>query len=356
MSIKINSKELLEVLDFTPSNQNILIVGKHGIGKSQVISNFYNKKGIKVITLFLGQMSDPGDLIGLPYKDDLSGVTNFLPPYWFPTNNEPIVLFLDELNRARPEILQSVMDLTLNRSLAGKNLPTGSFVISAINEGEEYQLTELDPALISRFNVYHFNPGVNEWLLWASKIGLDNRIISFIEENSDYLDSQDSNQNTSNLDKSPDRRAWKRVSEILKNIDVTSKTSKKIIAGIIGVRAAARFWDHLSENKLLTAKLILKNFSKHESILNKYQITEMCIVNENIYRFLDIQDFVVSEKEKIIENLKQFINWLYSLKSTEVTAHFTSIFENATYPQANYFLMIETPEVYKKIQQFIKHL
>ena len=31
---------------------------------------------------------------------------------------KPIVLFLDELNRARPEILQTVMDLALNRKLA----------------------------------------------------------------------------------------------------------------------------------------------------------------------------------------------------------------------------------------------
>ena len=49
---------------------------------------------MRVVTLFLGQMSDPGDLIGLPHKNELSGKTDFMPPYWFPMDIEPpIVLF-----------------------------------------------------------------------------------------------------------------------------------------------------------------------------------------------------------------------------------------------------------------------
>ena len=52
-------------------------------------------------------------------------------------DTRPIVLFLDELNRARPEILQSVHDLALNRTLAGKRLPEGSIVVSAVNAAGE---------------------------------------------------------------------------------------------------------------------------------------------------------------------------------------------------------------------------
>jgi MoxR-like ATPase len=56
----------------------------------------------------------------------------FLPSYGWPLGQKPIVLFLDELNRARPEILQAVYDLALNRRLAGKSLPPGSRVAAAI--------------------------------------------------------------------------------------------------------------------------------------------------------------------------------------------------------------------------------
>lgn len=159
----INSEQLYFILDNTPAEQNIMLVGKHGIGKSRILEEYYSKKGCKVVTLFLGQMSDPGDLIGLPEKDEKTGKTEFLLPYWFPTDRKPVVLFLDELNRARPEVLQTIMDLTLNRKLAGKALPMGSRIISAVNNGNEYQLTDLDPALVSRFNIYEFAPTVSDW-------------------------------------------------------------------------------------------------------------------------------------------------------------------------------------------------
>ena len=132
--------------------------------------------------LFFGQMSDPGDLIGLPDRDSKAGKTQFLPPFWFPLDNTPVVLFLDELNRARPEILQSVMDLALNKTIAGRKLPEGSRIISAVNNGDEYQLTDLDPALISRFNIYEFKPSAAEWIMWGNKNGIDYRVIGFIQE------------------------------------------------------------------------------------------------------------------------------------------------------------------------------
>ena len=175
MAIAINSKELLTLLEVTPSWQNIMLTGRHGIGKSQILTKYFESKGMRVVALFLGQMSDPGDLLGLPNKDEATGKTTFMPPYWFPVDGRPIVLFLDELNRARPEILQTVMDLVLNRKLAGRPLPEGSRIISACNDGDEYQLTDLDPALVSRFNIYTFRPSAEEWLLWAEREGLDER-------------------------------------------------------------------------------------------------------------------------------------------------------------------------------------
>ena len=59
----IDSTQLTFILDNTPAQQNIMLVGKHGIGKSRILEDYYSKKGCKVVTLFLGQMADPGDLI-----------------------------------------------------------------------------------------------------------------------------------------------------------------------------------------------------------------------------------------------------------------------------------------------------
>ena len=44
MSNKINTIKLLKILDVTPPEQNIMLCGKHGIGKSQIITEYFNKK------------------------------------------------------------------------------------------------------------------------------------------------------------------------------------------------------------------------------------------------------------------------------------------------------------------------
>src|SRR4051794_29180271 len=224
MAIKIDAGELREVLRQTPPEQNILLVGRHGIGKSEIITAFFREeRKLPVVAFFLGQMSDPGDLIGLLHKDEETGRSVFLPPYWWPTDGKPVALFLDELNRARPEVLQSVHELALNKTLAGKRLPEGSVVVSAVNAGDEYQLTDLDPALVSRFNLYEFAPTVQDWLAWAADSGLDPRVTNFIQQNQAYLDTDGTGLGeeaavlaNSGLVKTPDRRAWVKVSNFVK--------------------------------------------------------------------------------------------------------------------------------------------
>ena len=123
MNTQINAKELIEILKILPPEQNIMLSGRHGIGKSQILTNYFESKNIKVITLFLGQMSDPGDLLGLPHFNEATKLTEFMPPYWFPVDNKPIVLFLDELNRARPEILQRSEERSIGKECRSRWSP-----------------------------------------------------------------------------------------------------------------------------------------------------------------------------------------------------------------------------------------
>ena len=240
-NINVNTTELLQLLDITPAEHNLMLVGNHGIGKSEILTDYYSRKDMPVVALFLGQMSDPGDLIGIPNKNEKTGKTDFMPPYWFPLDGKPIVLFLDELNRARPEILQTIIDLALNRKLAGRKLPEGSRIISAVNAGDQYQLTDLDPALVSRFNIVNFRPTVQEWLLWARKEKVDERIIDFIQENQIWLDKDpDAKEGEdTGLDKTPDRRGWKRVSDIIAGSDELSQLHVMAVSSIVGPKAAS---------------------------------------------------------------------------------------------------------------------
>lgn len=355
MAVSINTQELQQLLETVPSHHNIMLVGRHGIGKSQILENYFTRKGQKVVSLFLGQMSDPGDLIGIPHKNEQTGKTEFMPPYWFPMDNQPIVLFLDELNRARPEILQTIMDLALNKKLAGRSLPEGSRIISAVNEGEEYQLTDLDPALVSRFNVYYFLPSVAEWISWAQSKGLDPRVVSFITNHPDYLDGEMLRLVDSGLEKMPDRRAWERVSDVMLNSPLTNDTSKKIVAGIVGVKAASRFFESFSEDRILGAREVLENFEAVKGQASRYRVAELSVLNESIFRFLE----QISDEEytpSMQANFLSYVSWMVEKNYREAMAQLCNLFESAQYPHTNLLILQQSPQIYEHISQFILSL
>ena len=355
--ISLTTSELIEILDCTPAEQNIMLAGRHGIGKSEILTEYYTKKNFRVVSLFLGQMSDPGDIIGLPSKNETTGQTEFMLPYWFPVDGKPVVLFLDELNRARPEILQTIMDLALNRKLAGKKLPEGSRLISAVNDGDEYQLTDLDPALVSRFNIYSFKPTVEEWLLWASRNKLDSRVINFIQANPEFLDSAVvAEKFDTGLEKTPDRRAWKKVSDILKPKKKLSEVHKKLVAGIVGTPAAVKFFDFASGKQILPAKDILMNFSKSKSVVEKYEIHQLSQLNDSVFRFLQTSQLSENEENTVAENLLLYFKLLEKNNQKEAIAHFASYFEKTDYPKAISFIMMDVSEVYSKIMDFIDNI
>ena len=354
MAIAINSKELLTLLEVTPSWQNIMLTGRHGIGKSQILTKYFESQGVTVKTLFLGQMSDPGDLLGLPNKDEETGKTTFMPPYWFPIDGKPIVLFLDELNRARPEILQTVMDLVLNRKLAGRALPEGSRIISACNDGEEYQLTDLDPALVSRFNIYTFRPSVEEWLLWAEREGLDERVISFISANPDLLDRSGDTKEDQGLEKDPDRRAWEKVARLLENIQNPVAVHQKIVAGIVGIQAASQLFLSFRKDDL-SPEAVLTDFKSAKKKLDKYELHQFSLLNEALARFFETEKAATIERTLVRENLKAYHDYLLK-NNREAYAHFVSLIDGTGYKQMLLLINKEMPETYKQIVEFIQSL
>lgn len=355
--IKVDAAELLDVLTHMPHQQNIMLVGRHGIGKSQIITQFYLKKKMKVVPFFLGQMSDPGDLIGLMSKDEKTGHSRFLPPYWWPSDDTPILLFLDELNRARPEILQSVMDLTLNRTLAGQKLPEGSIIVSAVNEGDEYQITDLDPALVSRFNIYQFAPTVEDWLLWAGANGIDGRVTSFIRTNSGFLDGDDVDEfkesDPYGLNKTPDRRGWERVSEIIAPLKKVDDIHIKIIAGVVGVRVAMHLKKSLATTLEVSAEKLLLSFGKHKAKLKKFKLQDFIFTNEQLMYWLAGENYKPVHKPVILANLHLYLAYLKQNNFREAIAHLASMLENPKFGMVISFVLVESVEIMEDLADYI---
>jgi len=178
-------KTFTHVASNLPADQSILIRGPHGIGKSALVSQIASESklsdgtvGLPLIDRRLAQMTE-GDIIGLPEMKD--GVTRFCPVDWLlRACREPVVLFLDELNRATVEVQQCAFQLVLDRELNGHKLHPETRVFCAINASPEYQVNEMDPALLDRFWVVDLEPSSEDWINWAQSNEVDGVIIDFI--------------------------------------------------------------------------------------------------------------------------------------------------------------------------------
>lgn len=211
-------KTFISVAPRLPAATSILLRGPHGIGKSQVVRQvagiLAEQEGIRdfeVVDRRLSQMSE-GDMIGLPSTD--GEVTRFNPPEWYKhACNKPVCLFLDELNRATPEVMQAAFQIVLDRELNGWKLHPQTRVFSAINHSAAYTVNEMDPALLDRFWTIDLTPSPEDWLTWARNEGsVHSSIVQFIAANEKWLDTP---KDTEPGKVSPSRRSWAALSRTL---------------------------------------------------------------------------------------------------------------------------------------------
>jgi len=177
-------KTFIAVASRLPASQAVLIRGPHGIGKSQIVAQISSTMksdgtvGLPLIDRRLAQMTE-GDVIGLPELVD--GVTRFCAVDWIlRACREPVTLFLDEINRATIEVQQCAFQLVLDRELNGNKLHPDTRIFCAVNASPEYQVNEMDPALLDRFWAVDLEPTTEDWIEWAQANGIDDISIDFI--------------------------------------------------------------------------------------------------------------------------------------------------------------------------------
>lgn len=230
-----------------PAEHSIMLRGPHGIGKSQIVRLIAGKFKLPVIDRRLSQMSE-GDVIGLPSTN--GNMTRFNPPDWFHRAcNEPVVLFLDELNRATPEVMQAAFQIVLDRELNGHRLHAETRVFTAINNSASYNVNQVDPALLDRFWVVDINPDTKDWLAWAKNPDTANgggdinpTIVDFLANEEKWLDPP---KNAEPTDVQPSRRSWERVNKALVTAGVVEDPKNPMFyslsMGYIGPEASIAF-------------------------------------------------------------------------------------------------------------------
>ena len=223
----------------------VLIRGRHGVGKSEVVYQIAGGLSMPVVERRASQMTE-GDLIGLPSIS--GGTTKWNPPDWFnQACQSGVLLSLDEIDRAIPDVRQGLFELTDSRKLAGFNLHPETLIFAAVNggeHGEQYQVGEMDPAELDRWTVFDVEPTVEDWLGWAQD-NVHEVIWDFINQNHQHLEHSDDFEPNKVY---PSRRSWDRLSECLSGASLLDEGSDlgtvyNLTNAFVGFEAAVAFRD-----------------------------------------------------------------------------------------------------------------
>jgi hypothetical protein len=145
---------------YIKQNANVLLIGKHGVGKTVGFFDAAAKFNLNVKYYSASTLDPFTDLVGVPMPVDNPDGSGRKTLQMVRDNSLDLVdgLFFDELNRADPKTLNAVFEIIQFHTINGEPLPNLRFVWAAVNPPDEdktYDVEDLDPALVDRFDFYH---------------------------------------------------------------------------------------------------------------------------------------------------------------------------------------------------------
>lgn len=183
-------QEIFSVLDLTMKIRengdifNPLFTGSPGVGKSQIVQAWAKKNNLPFIDLRVAFLEAP-DLIGFPTVTTVNDrqVTTHNIPEFLPHTGKGVLL-LEEVNRGTVSVTNCLMMLLTDRALHKYTLPDGWIIVSCINEGSDFDVNNMDPALKNRFQMFNVNYDKPSFVRYMKDSNWDKYIIMFVESNS----------------------------------------------------------------------------------------------------------------------------------------------------------------------------
>ena len=261
----MSPKELIDVLGLCRDSEvPLMIWGHHGMGKSSIVRQFADNRGVQFVDFRCAQI-ESSDLRGFPTKRktaDGTEVTSYCIPEDLPRSGEG-VLFLDEINRADDPVIQAAFQLIVERKIGTYSLPDGWQVVCACNYTEGYHVNDLGAAFIGRFchvELSMSNDYLVEWAEYVTRLGNPGteegdedvpesakrlhesalNVVAFLGQETRNICSKRTAKLDFNIEPSP--RLWTAVARVLSHKHQYEKsTVDSVIGGLIGHEIAIEF-------------------------------------------------------------------------------------------------------------------
>lgn len=193
-----------------PTGTPVVLVSQPGQGKTAVVYALAAERGYDVITI-VGSQKDRTDITGMPTLvsftvtrpdgtvDEVRQV-EYAVEKWQRTvmERKRVVVFLDELNTAPPDVVSSLLTILADRRFPnGEVMPEETVILGAMNDrdtGSEYH--DMSPALANRLCLAAYHMPLGAWLdgvrrAWGNTVGereqwMRRAIADFVDENPGY--------------------------------------------------------------------------------------------------------------------------------------------------------------------------
>ena len=290
----------------------IWIWGSHGNGKSDLVKQIATEESISLVDI-RAALCEAGDFMGLPYLNPQDFEMRFAKSPFLPKENDETggILFLDELNRAHPDIIQAMFSFITEGTIHTHKLPEGWSIVAAGNyQSNAFNVSDTsDAAWMSRFCHIDFTPSKEEFCLYAEDKGIGYEVAKFIRAHSECLEVTHKERLNYQLI-SPDRRAWLDMIAKLDNEPSIEEFRYEVYSGIVGQTAASSYLTFKKKNEeCISGRDVLFNYDKVREKIGQ-------LSNKKEARF-DMLNTAVEEMktllmcdnitEKQIDNLKSFI-------------------------------------------------
>lgn len=309
-----NAKRALEML--IKSKVPIMLKGAPGIGKSTVVKDYAEKHDdFELIDYRLSQI-DSLEVKGIAVPVKKTETIKWFTPDNIPLENNPKfendskgILFLDEANLAKKDVLNAIFELIHDRTMNGVKLIDGWSIVLAGNMGYEdgNRVEQFSTALLDRMVVIDIEFDVYVWLDWA-KNNIIPQLYQFIKSNPRFVDYEIDSITKQKVT----GRTWERLSKIITCNDIENIVE---IVELLGLSIIKDVYPHLLKfikAGSISAKNIFNDYPKYKSELIKYDRSQLlqikksliyAIINENIkITTAQLKNFVRFCEERLYED------------------------------------------------------
>jgi hypothetical protein len=164
-------------------NKPVMLWGKPGIGKSDLVRQIASELGVKVIE-FRTNIREPVDVRGIPVPCELTGTTRWFVPDELPQverDGECGILFIDEINTGTLQMMAVMFGLVLDRRVGEYVLPKGWMIVAAGNMVADKAAAQRMPtALRNRFAHIYAKADLPAWASWANANGIAPELVAYL--------------------------------------------------------------------------------------------------------------------------------------------------------------------------------